>query len=393
MSFSSGHDMAATRTKASEPNLREQLKDRLAQAKLIADTAVKEKREFTDAEADLIDKLQPEIEDLTKRVKKADEMDRVVKRLAGRDPDGKGYLDLAGGLGLAILEKMDEDGVGTKSLIGGGSIVTDVPVLPGDPVEAGHPLANLLSIIPAARRDAPTYRYLCQTQREMHAAPVAPGALKPTSNLTVESVDGKLHVIAHLSEPINKYTLLDSANLQVWVQTQLVAGLNEAIEDQVLNGDGTGENFNGLDHTTGVQQIEPGADPLATLAAAISALEVVGVAPAAFALSPADWLKISTTRNANGSFDMGGALDAAQRRAWGVPVTVCAAVTAGEGWLLGRNSCQVSTDTQGIAVEWGAPGDAFSRNQVVARVEGRFGFDVYAPHGVAKIDLTGTGTG
>jgi HK97 family phage major capsid protein len=377
-------------------NLKEQLKAKLARVKALADTATEEGREFTDAEAAEIERLVPEIEHLTQRVKRADEIAGKVKAIADQPlEDGSNYAPADGTprridfnrLAKSLGAKIGRE-VAAKGLVSAGSVITDVPLVAGDPIETGHALPTLLDIIPVVQRSAPSYRYLRQITRTMNAAPVAPGATKPTSSLSIESVDGRLRVIAHLTEPLDKYDLMDAANLATWVEAELAAGLREALQDQVLNGDGTGENFTGLATTTGVQQVAYATGQLETLAAAKAALEAKGVAAAAFALSGSDWLAITSTRNAQGMFDMGGAVDAAQRRAWGVPVTVVESLTAGLGYAIGAGAVQISTDTQGVAAEWGTPADTFTKNQVVGRVEGRFNLDVLKPYGVASIDLS-----
>ncbi|OCI32706.1 hypothetical protein [Oerskovia enterophila] len=79
-------------------------------------------------------------------------------------------------------------------------------------------------------------------------------------------------------------------------------------------------------------------------------------------------------------------------RAWvpgDVPVAVVPGLTVGTGYVIGQDSLLVSTDRAGIRAEWGTPGDSFTKNELVARVEGRFSLDAPRPHGVVKLTLTG----
>lgn len=89
-----------------------------------------------------------------------------------------------------------------------------------------------------------------QTTRENNAAPAARGAVKPTSAFGLEPVEGRLRVIAHVSEPLDKYTLADGPSLVSFVELEMVDGLHAAVEAQLLAGDGVGENLRGLANTS-----------------------------------------------------------------------------------------------------------------------------------------------
>jgi HK97 family phage major capsid protein len=58
------------------------------------------------------------------------------------------------------------------------------------------------SLIPVVPADGDTVSYVRQSVRTIAAAPVATGAVKPTSTITIERVDATVTTIAHLSEPI-----------------------------------------------------------------------------------------------------------------------------------------------------------------------------------------------
>jgi HK97 family phage major capsid protein len=120
------------------------------------------------------------------------------------------------------------------------------------PVHDGQP--RRVEAIPAQIvREPPTFAYLRQTTRTNNAAPVADGATKPTSVYGLTRAEDRLRVIAHLSEPINKYHLEDAADLRVFVDNELGYGLDLAVEQQLLSGDGTGENLRGILNTSGIQ--------------------------------------------------------------------------------------------------------------------------------------------
>lgn len=281
----------------------------------------------------------------------------------------------------------------TKGLVPAGETVVDIPLVNTVPLPnlTQERPPRLVDVLPAAVRSAPVYSFLKQTviADPGAATVVAPGELKPVKKLGVERVDSRLRVIAVTSEPVDKYLLEDAASLRTWVGTELADAVEAALETQVLTGNGTGESFTGLANTSGIQTQAFQTDKLITVQYGLSKIENLGVAPSFIALSAADWLAIQTTRNASGLFDVGGPIDATARTAWGTRVVVVPGLAAGTGYIVGQDSVLVSTDGRGVRVEWGTPGDTFNRNQLVARVEGRFNLDVPKPHGIVKLTLTG----
>lgn len=118
---------------------------------------------------------------------------------------------------------------GSKALTTGGQVTTDVPMMPGV-VPTGRPAVSLLDVIPTPPRTTPTYRYIRQASRALAAAAVAPGAVKPASSIGTETIDNQVSVIAHLSEPLDKFVLSDNGTLARFVQEEMLYGLDVAIQ-------------------------------------------------------------------------------------------------------------------------------------------------------------------
>jgi hypothetical protein len=68
-------------------------------------------------------------------------------------------------------------------------------------------------MLPTKQHTSAEYAYLRQSVRTNNAAIVAEGAAKPTSVYSVVRVENSLQVIAHLSEGIPRYWLLDNQPL------------------------------------------------------------------------------------------------------------------------------------------------------------------------------------
>jgi HK97 family phage major capsid protein len=368
----------------------------LAQAVLAA--AKSGNRELTDAEQATSTGHMARIGELDKQIKGRALVNSVMSLGSSEDIPGGGgegprYLSLRRpGTTSRIATKASDELLGRKSLNGGTDPLVSVAMDPA-PYTQGRPPTSLLEILPAVTR-GPVFRWMRQTTRTNLAAPVAVGGLKPTSVYSLTPVDGRLKVIAHLSEPVDTYTLRDGPSLMQFIGTEMLAGLHDAVETQLVSGTGIGENLTGLAATSGIQTQGYTTSPIITARSAITAVETVGHSPYYFVLNPVDWAIIETSQLTAGQFVLNAEgsgnlpVDAALRRLWGVPVTVTMAVAAGTGYLISSDCVQVATDGV-IAQEWSASvADDFARNSVRLRVESRFDLIVTRPTGVVKLDLT-----
>ena len=63
------------------------------------------------------------------------------------------------------------------------------------------------------------------------------------SRFSLERAEARAVTIAHLSEPMHRADLVVAALLREFVDTELRLCLEEALVDEIINGDGTGELF------------------------------------------------------------------------------------------------------------------------------------------------------
>lgn len=336
---------------------------------------------------DFLAKVQPINDALDQLAADADVM-RQAKALAdeigGPDSARGKHLALSGRHAKSLAAKMIGSD-GAKALIATGSRSTGIVML--DQVyEQGRPPVSILDVLPA-RLVAPNYSFLRQTTRTNNAAPVAQGAEKPTSPLELTEKTATLQVIAHLSQQIPIYTLADNANLEHFVTDEMIYGLRVAIENQVLNGNGTAPNLTGILKTSGIQSQTFATDILTSIRKGITKLESQGQSADVLAISAADWESVELLAASSGAVDVRGVpLDATARRLWGVQAVVSNVLPAKTAVLLDFDSVSVDHDGA-IDTRWSdALDDDFSHNVTRCRVEGRFGLSVYQPLGVVKVD-------
>lgn len=383
--------------------LKEDRQNLIDHARSVLDRAKAADRDLTPTEHDQVEADMAQIRDLDKKIKGA-ELVRSVMQLGTQsgpwpDPDGIDriqFLSLrAPGVKSDLTVRFGATvgvPVGKAALLEDDSPYTTISMSP-EVVRLGEPPTSLTEILPAVTRPL-VYRYMRQTTRTNNAAPVAPGGLKPTSLYGLTPVGGRLHVIAHISEPMDKYVLQDGPSLADFVRLEMVSGIHHAVEAELVSGDGTGENLTGLAHTSGIQTQAFTTSQVLTARAAITKVEVLGFRPYYYVLNPLDWEKVETATldagqyvlNADGQRN-GVPVDSAARRLWGVPVTVTTAVPAGTGYLLSNGVAQLVTDGALQAEQSSSFADDFGRNQVRLRVEGRFDLAVTRPLGVVRLSL------
>ncbi len=287
---------------------------------------------------------------------------------------------------------------GEHRAVTSGSI--DVPSLVEPEVIAKARPDRLIDLIVNRKAiDSNAFEYYQQTVRTNNAAPVADGGLKPTSTLTVTPVTDRCRVVAHLSEPVPVRLMTDHDELVRWLDAEMRGGVLDALEDQFVGGDGTGENMTGLLAAAGTTAVAYAADLPTTLRKAVTAMQVIGEKPTAWVLNPADAEAVDLLR-----YQLTGAgedpeaaaflLDgynqpnAGSGNVFGPSVRlVSPRVPAGTGLLADWSQVRVYV-REDVRLDIDAAGDLFDRNQVKVRAEGRFGVAVLRPSAFAVVDLT-----
>lgn len=238
-------------------------------------------------------------------------------------------------------------------------------------------------LITPGRMDGNTLEYVQETGYTNAAAPVAEGVAKPESTLKFDLVSTSAKVIAHWMKA-SRQVLDDISQLRSVIDQRLLYGLREEEEDQILNGDGTGQNLNGI-----VTQATAFASPIAVNAALDTKVDVVRVAmlQAALAKFPAtgivlneiDWAEIELTKTDDGAYLFANPQGTVGQRLWGLPVVATPAMTAGD-YLVGafRMGAQLF-DRWDARVEVGYVNDDFTKNMVTILAEERLALAVYRP--------------
>lgn len=381
--------------------LKKQREELLGKAKALVQERETADRALTDSDRTQLKGWYSEVESLDGLLAQADADRHLVDRVKAKLPDhASGELPLTKSLNepqvRALAQRLAVKSLDKDSSAGSDStyekaltladatevLVTELVVQPWRP-------RGLLDVIPLVPLSSPTFKFARQTTRVNNAAPVAEGALKPTSTLGLVSVESSLRVVAHLSEPVDKYLLTDVAALADFVGFELQNGLLDTVERQVLVGTGVAPQLSGIASVSGVQLQGFDTDVVTTVRQGITKLEALGYRPASVVLRPEDWEAVELSQtNGSGEYVLAASpVDRAAQKLWGVPVVLSSGLAVGTGQLLAQDSLKLYTDGR-VAVDWDTSGDLFKHNQVQLRVESRFELAVTRPLGVVSLDTT-----
>lgn len=230
---------------------------------------------------------------------------------------------------------------------------------------------DLLPVIPMSGGSVDVVKILGRTNS---AAPVAEAAAKPQSDLQLGLENIPARVIAHWIKA-SRQVLEDMPQLQGLIDTDLLDGLALVEEDQLLYGDGTGQNLDGLvTHATAYSApFTPEDDNgmldaigLAMLQSALAKHPANGII-----MHPADWVRITLMKDGDGNYLFGPPGTAIEQRLWGVPVVATEALTV-DKFLVGnfRNAATLY-DRWTARVEIGTINDDFTRNLLTVLAEER----------------------
>jgi len=423
----------------------EKLRKTLLEARGIAEAAEKENRDFTADERIKIQGILTEAADLKKQIKQLEDDQALRKQimdlgagigLADAGTRGRGDAGTPG-RGRSIGEQFVESEQfkawlkqvapsghipeGAKGLIsppvefrsffgrkdlltgatdtsGGAFVATDVT---GIYEPLGRRPLVLRDIINVRQTTSDLVEFVRQTAKITQAAPVAEANVTTYSGATgevsgekaegamaFEKVQTPVKTIA-VWIPATKRALSDASQLRGLIDQELRDDLDEDLEDEIVGGDGTGEHFTGILHTSGVLSQAWDTDLLTTARKAITYLRVTGRARAtAWLVHPNDAETIDLLKDLEGRYYYGGPTTGGVQQLWRVPVVECEACTEGEG-ILGDYRKAVLWDRERASIQVSdSHSDFFIRNMVAILAEMRAAFGLIRPSAFCKVALT-----
>jgi len=280
-----------------------------------------------------------------------------------------------------------------RSYLASGSV--DVPRLIDPAVTAiARPKRLIDLLVNRKALQSNGFEYFRQSVRTNNATAVADLGTKPTSVFTIVPVTDRARVIAHISEQVPVRLWQDATDVVNWLRSEMVEGVLDAVESQVISGDATGENLEGILEVSGTTAVAFNTDVPTTLRKAITALQVAGEQPNAWVLNPADAESIDLAVEATGGvgyLHQGGYTNslAGSNNIFGDGITrvVSNSVPSGTAILADWSMAQIQV-REDVRVDIDTGGDNFAINTATLRAETRLGLAHLRPAAFAIVDLT-----
>ena len=210
-------------------------------------------------------------------------------------------------------------------------------------------------------------------------------ALKPESTFKFERATSNVKTIAHWI-PVTRKALADVGQTRTLIDTFLSRGLDEELEHQLVNGDGTGENLLGIGNDPDLTVVADAGDMLTTARKAKTALYTIGVQPNAMLLNPEDDEALDLLQMNTGQFYGNGPFGNGPTVLWALPRVWSNQVTKGEAFI-GDFRTGVVYDREAATITTGTIDDQFIRNILTVLAEMRVAFAVWEPFKIARVDL------
>lgn len=288
----------------------------------------------------------------------------------------------------------------TKALVYAGSAVGGalVPndVRPGVIGILQRPLV-LTDLVPHVQTTSDLIEYITETVWTNNAAPVAEATattgtsgLKPESVLNFATQTLPVRTVAHWVPATNRI-LADAPMVRGYINTRLLGGLDQKLEDQILNGDGTGENLLGILSTPGIQTTAAGTDVLGAIWTARTLIRTNALAmPNAVAVNPTNFSAIRLARENTasatlGNYLMGPPSAVGEVTVWGLRVVESLYVPAGTLVVGDYDSASTLYDREQGQVRVGYIDQQFVRNMQTILAELRAAFVTYRPAAYCRV--------
>lgn len=357
---------------------------------------IKEHGKASDTVKETIEKLNKSGADLHGRMndietKLARQVDDLIQAKTGRGK-GAGDLLVEDKEFQAYAKSQREDGIAGKqfrfrtkditSLSGSGGAGIYSDQLPGVIENPLRPL-SIRDLLMPGRTASNLLEWIQELSFTNSADVVSEGTLKPQSELTYERKNTGVSTIAHWIRA-TKQVLADFPQLASLINGRLRWGLKIKEEDQLLFGDGTGENLLGLVPQATAYNSAAFANPSDTmidvLRHAMLQVRLSFYPSTGHVLSPTDWHYIELTKDNENRYIMASPTGRTPPMLWGLPVVESDAMHNGN-FMTGsfRMAAQVFDREDAAILVSTEDQDNFVKNLVTILCEERLALLVYRP--------------
>ena len=251
--------------------------------------------------------------------------------------------------------------------------------------------------------DSSSLTYVIEAAFQDLTATVLEKGAKPQLDLTLARRQDNVGKIANVAK-VTDEMFQDAPAFEAYLSNRMVFGVKRVEETQLLNGNGTAPNLQGVLNRSGLATTVVTSAGLTALKAMegifnqITALRATSfVEPDAIVIHPTDWQTIRLGKDLNDQYYAGGPFTGAYGNAgpanvanlWGVKTVITTAIAQGTVLVGGFQESGQIFRRQGITLEMtNSNVDDFVNNLITLRAEERLALAVYRPAGFGKVTLT-----
>ena len=347
--------------------------------------------------ATAVDAVKSELEELKSQVAvvkdAADKLEAKSNRKTMNENQVKGFnavlaesieknADILGKIGAGELKNhafvMDTKAVG--NMTEAVNLTGDIPRQYANQVY-GLPSrkVHVRSLLPVGSISQGLFTFPLETGGEGAPAAQVQGSTKAQVDFDITMTNAPAQVIAGYVK-ISRQMLDDIPAMTSFLQQRLLEKYLVAEDAQLLSGNGTAPNLQGL---TGVASAFSGAATVDVeqLVQAIAQVEASNYSATGILINPTDWANIINTKNTNSAYSLPGSTVVTtdgQLSIAGIPVFKSTAIAADKflvgDWAIGAQIMQ----RDGISVQFSEfDGNNFTENMITVRVEARIAFPIY----------------
>lgn len=220
---------------------------------------------------------------------------------------------------------------------------------------------------------------------------IAEGSDKPETTFKVDAKTGQVKTIATWTK-VSEQLFSDKSQLINILDNNLTHAVDVTVQNQLISGDGTGENLGGIskvgnftDYVTGSGEAKNTVDLLRNVAFKMRGANIDNLT---IVLNWTDWSALLGLKSTTNEYLINGILDPVKQTIYGVPVVLSSAMTAGKFAMGNFKMGGIVFDKTAMSLEIDRTGDDFTKNLITIRAERRLGFAVVQPKAICYGNLT-----
>jgi len=346
--------------------------------------------------------------DAAPEAKSADER-AEVKSFGRSVVDSDGYKSMVSGQSKGTTVDVKAAGTIDEGVIpafnggaGMGGQLVAPQLLPGIVGLKFQPL-TVADLLASGTTNSSSISYVIESAFQDLTATVAEKGTKPQLDLTLARRQDNVTKIANVAK-VTDEMFQDAQAFESYLSNRMVFGVKRVEEAQLLNGNGTSPNLQGILNRTGLASTVTTSAGLTAQKAMegiynqITALRASSfIEPDAIVIHPNDWQTIRLGKDGQQQYYAGGPFTGAYGNAgpsnvdqlWGLKAVITTAIAQGTVLVGGFQESGQVFRRQGVTLEMtNSNVDDFVNNLITLRAEERLALAVYRPAGFGKVVLT-----